>query len=81
MQAGAVLRTALRWVGPGAALGTALGATLAHAFRRLLFGVEPLDRPTLGLVLALLLLTALLASLSPALRAARVAPGPALAPD
>jgi len=80
-QAGLVLRAGLRWVGTGAALGTALGAAGAHTFAGLLFGVDPLDLPTLGGTVGLLLLTALLASVQPALRAARASPGPALAAE
>ncbi len=50
----------------------------AHAFAGLLFGVDPVDGATLAAVLALLLLTAVLASAPPALRAAHTSPGPAL---
>ena len=80
-QAGSVFRDGLRWVGSGAALGTALGALVARAYSRLLFGVDPVDPRTLGGVLAVLLLTAMVASVWPALRAARTSPGPALAAD
>jgi putative ABC transport system permease protein len=81
VQAGSVFRAGLRWVGTGALAGTLVGAAVAHAFSGLLFGVRPLDVPTLCGVLGLMLLTALLASVQPALRAARTAPGPALAAD
>jgi putative ABC transport system permease protein len=80
-QAGAVFRAGLRWVGTGAVLGTMAGALVARAYAGLLFGVNPLDPRTLGGVLGVLLLTAVLASVSPALRAARTSPGPALAAD
>jgi len=80
-QAGSVVRTGLRWVGVGALAGTALGAVAARAFSGLLFGVDPVDIPTLGAVVGVLLLTALLASVAPALRAAHAAPGPALAAE
>jgi ABC-type lipoprotein release transport system permease subunit len=80
-QARSVLGTGLRWVGPGAVLGIGAGAAIAHAFTGLLFGVHALDLPTLAGVLGLLLLTALLASAHPALRAARVSPAPALAAE
>jgi len=80
-QARSVLASGLRWVGVGAAAGTLAGALGARAFQGLLFGVEPLDLPTLAGVPAVLLLTALVASTWPALRAARVPPGPALAAD
>jgi putative ABC transport system permease protein len=58
-----------------------VGGVGASAFSGLLFGVHPLDLPTLTGVLAVLLGTALLASVWPALRAARSSPGPALAAD
>jgi putative ABC transport system permease protein len=80
-QAGAVLGTGLRWVGPGAVLGVCCGALVAHAFAGLLFGVHAVDLPTLAGVLGVLLLTALLASVHPAVRAARVSPAPALAAE
>ena len=80
-QAGSVFRAGVRWVGGGALLGTALGALGASAFSGVLFGVHPLDLPTLAGVLAVLVATALLASVWPALRAARASPGPALAAD
>jgi putative ABC transport system permease protein len=80
-QAGSVLGSGLRWVGSGALLGTLLGAGIAHAFTGLLFGVSAVDAPTLAGALGLLLVTALLASAHPALRAARVSPAPALAAE
>ena len=80
-QAGSVLRAGVRWVGTGALLGTALGALVASAFDKLLFGVHPVDLPTLAGVLAVLVLTALVASVWPALQAARTSPGPALTAD
>ncbi|HVP62593.1 MAG TPA: FtsX-like permease family protein, partial [Myxococcaceae bacterium] len=80
-QARSVMGAAVRWVGAGAAAGTLAGALAARAFQGLLFGVAPLDPPTLAGVPAVLLLTALVASTWPALRAARVPPGPALAAD
>ena len=73
-QAGSVLGTGLRWVGPGAVLGVSTGALIARAFTGLLFGVNAVDAPTLAGVLGVLLLTALLASAHPAFRAARVSP-------
>jgi predicted permease len=80
-QAGSVLGSGLRWVGSGALLGTLLGAAIAHSFAGLLFGVSAIDVPTLAGALGLLLVTALLASAHPALRAARVSPAPALAAE
>jgi ABC-type lipoprotein release transport system permease subunit len=52
---------------------------MAHGFSGLLFGVDAVDVPTLAGVLGVLLATALLASVQPAVRAARVSPAPALA--
>jgi predicted permease len=78
MQAGSVVGAGLRWVGSGALLGVGAGAVTAHAFTGLLFGVHAVDVPTLVAVLGLLLLTALLASAHPAIRAARISPAPAL---
>jgi ABC-type antimicrobial peptide transport system permease subunit len=58
--------------------GTALGLLGALALSRLLasllFGVSGRDAPTLAAAAAVLALSALLASLLPALRAARVDP-------
>ena len=76
-----MFRSGLRWVGTGAVLGTMVGALIARAYAGLLFGVNPLDPGTLGGVLGVLLLTAVLASIFPALRAARTSPGPALGAD
>jgi hypothetical protein len=81
MQAGSVVGAGLRWVGSGALLGVCAGAAIAHAFTGLLFGVHAVDVPTLARVLALLLLTALLASAHPAVRAACISPAPALAAE
>jgi putative ABC transport system permease protein len=62
----------------GIALGFALYALLAPLLRRFLFGVTPNDPVTLITVTLLLLLTALLASILPARRAAKIAPTQAL---
>jgi predicted permease len=71
---GLVLGSGLRPVALGVALG--LGGSLAatRALRGLLYGVAPTDAVTVVAVVALLLATALLASLVPARRAARVDP-------
>jgi putative ABC transport system permease protein len=61
-----------------AALGCALGLALAIAFSRLLagmlYGVSPSDLPTLMAVSGLVLFVAVISSLVPAFRAARVEP-------
>ena len=68
-----------------AALGLVIGlgvATLgAQAMRALLFGVGPVDGPTFGGVAVALALVAALATLVPAMRAARVSPREAMRAD
>ena len=76
-----VLGAGLRWVLAGALIGTLVGAVASRAFAHQLFGVAPGDPWTLASVLALLASTAALASLHPALRAARAAPAGALAAE
>jgi len=55
-------------------IGLASAAALTRVLRGMLFGVEPLDAMTFVGVAALVLLFALLASLVPARRSARVDP-------
>jgi hypothetical protein len=62
----------------GLAAGFALGRVLARPVESLLFEVKPADFRSLALPLALLLAAAVLASLRPAWRAARVEPSVAL---
>jgi len=76
-----VLGAGLRLVLGGALLGTLGGALASRAFADRLFGVSPGDLPTLLAVLLLLGMTAVLASLHPALRAARAAPAGALSAE
>ena len=77
MVVGDAARMALFGVVPGI-----LGAILAaRAMRALLFGVDPGDPITIAAAAALCLATAILASLRPALRAARVDPISALKAD
>jgi putative ABC transport system permease protein len=71
---GLVLRGAAQVVGVGAVVGLAAAALLAQSISAFLFGVQPLDPVTFISVAAVLLLTATLAALVPALRAARVDP-------
>jgi hypothetical protein len=76
--AGLVLRQSMILVAAGVAAGTLITVVAARGVRSQLFGVEALDpRYILGAG-ALLLLISLLASLSPALRAAHVQPLDAL---
>ena len=81
-QAGAILRMVLRQGTALAAAGVLLGAALAYAAGRamqaLLAGVSPRDVPTFAAALALSLAMALLGSLFPALRAARLDPAIAM---
>jgi putative ABC transport system permease protein len=67
-----VVRQAFRLLAAGAAVGLAGGVLAGSAMRRLLYGVTPFDPVNLLTVLALLAGVMLLASVGPALRAARV---------
>jgi putative ABC transport system permease protein len=69
-----VLGDALRLVAPGLVLGLAGAAALRRLLAGLLFGVGPLDLPTLAAVALGLAAVSFLACLLPALRAARVDP-------
>ncbi len=75
---GQVLRGALRLALPGIALGLAAAVALRRLLAGLVFGVSPLDLPTLAAVALGLGAVALLAGLAPANRAARVDPLEAL---
>jgi len=71
---GLVLRGAARMVGIGAVIGLVAAALLSQSISAFLFGVQPLDPVTFVSVAAVLLLTASIAALLPAMRAARVDP-------
>lgn len=77
-RASAMTAMVLRWsavlVAAGVAIGLAASAGATRALGGLLYGVEPMDGWTLAGVVLLLALAALLASLAPAFRAARVDP-------
>jgi predicted permease len=75
---GLVLREAAILAGSGLALGSALALAGADAVRSLVFGVGPRDVLPIALACALLGTVAVLASLVPAWRAARVEPLTAL---
>jgi putative ABC transport system permease protein len=69
-----VLGSAARVILSGALIGLALSAALSRSLATFLFGVQPLDPVTYAAVATVLGLTAVLATLAPALRAARVDP-------
>ncbi len=77
-RAGSLVRLVVRqgavFVGAGVAAGLMVAAPLVPFLRGLLFEIEPIDPVTFAAVPALLLTTALLASLPPALRASRLDP-------
>jgi putative ABC transport system permease protein len=73
-----VLRSGLRLMLTGIAIGLAASVTLTRFLASMLFGVEPLDPLTLTAAVILLSVVALAACLAPALRAARVHPVVAL---
>jgi putative ABC transport system permease protein len=69
-----VVGDALRLAGVGVIAGLAAAVVLGDIIRSQLFGVTVFDPTTLGLVLVVLMVTAALASLLPAARAARIDP-------
>ena len=70
---GVILRAGWR-VATGAALGVAASVVASRAMRSLLFGVAPDDGATYAVVLLLLTISAAIAGVVPARRAARVEP-------
>jgi ABC-type antimicrobial peptide transport system permease subunit len=73
-----VLRQGIRLTLVGGAFGAAGAVAVGRLLKSRLYGVEPVDFPTLGAVAALLAASALLACWIPARRAARVNPTEAL---
>ena len=71
---GLVLGSAARLIALGAVIGLTAAALLAQTISRFLFGVQPLDPMTFAAVAVVLTLTAVIAAVAPALRAARVDP-------
>jgi putative ABC transport system permease protein len=69
-----VLRQGMTPVGLGLALGRAGALALAHAMRKLPFGINSTDPATFGVVSAVLVGTAILACYLPARRAAQLDP-------
>ena len=76
-----IVREGLRVVLPGVLLGSLIALAAGRWIAPLLFQVSPKDPPVLIAVVATLTLTAIVASLVPALRAARVDPNMALRAD
>ena len=60
--------------GIGVAVGVCASLAVTRLLRGMLFGVQPLDALTFGVVSAVLLAVCLLASSGPAYRAARLDP-------
>jgi putative ABC transport system permease protein len=73
-----VISNAARLVGVGAVVGLVLAAVFGRLITSMLFGVEPLDAATFGLVAIVLLITAAAAIAGPAWRAARIDPAAVL---
>lgn len=75
---GAVLKRGLVLAGVGVAVGLIAAAFLTRLMSALLFGVDPADPITYGIVSVVLVIVTLLASYLPSRRAARVDPVEAL---
>ena len=73
-----VAREALGLAVFGVLIGVPAGVAATQLIRTLTFGVSSIDPPSLSVAIVVLIATALVASLAPALRAARVAPIEAL---
>ena len=71
---GVIVRSGMRLVGVGLALGVAVSLALAPLTRSLLVGVDPVDPTTVAWVMVSIVVTALLACAFPAWRATRVEP-------
>jgi hypothetical protein len=78
---GLLFRMAVRFVIGGMVAGLAGAFFLGRAIRSLLFGIQPADPLSIVLALAVMALAAALATLIPALRAARVDPMSAIRAD
>ena len=75
---GLVLRDAAGMVAAGPLVGLALAFALSKTISTFLFGVQPIDPITFGGVALVLAVTATLAAVAPAWRAARVDPAVAI---
>jgi putative ABC transport system permease protein len=73
-----VVGSALRTIATGAVIGLALSIAVGQLIAAMLFGVEPLDPTTFGVVVLVLVVTAAISIAGPAWRAARIDPVVAL---
>jgi putative ABC transport system permease protein len=73
-----VIRSAASLIGVGAVVGLVLAAMFSRVIGSMLFGVQPLDSATFGLVAVVLTITGALAIAGPAWRAARIEPAAVL---
>ncbi|HTI39506.1 MAG TPA: ABC transporter permease [Vicinamibacterales bacterium] len=73
-----VVKEGLALAAMGTLIGAAAAAALAPALRALLYGVQPVDAATFGVVIAVLLTVAAAASYVPARRATAIDPASAL---
>jgi ABC-type antimicrobial peptide transport system permease subunit len=71
---GRVVRQGVTLVLIGLAVGLPVAALASSFLRKFLYGLSPIDGPTYGAIALLFLATAIVASLGPALRAARTDP-------
>lgn len=78
---GMILSESLALVGLGLVAGVAVAFGASRFVESMLFGISPADPPTYGSVAGVIIAIALLASLLPAFRAARVDPMAALRAD
>jgi predicted permease len=76
-----VLRSGLRLVGLGIAIGIVVAGAAARLIQSLLFNVEPLDPSIYGAVAVVFALVAALACLIPSVRASRIDPIIAIRPE
>ena len=76
-----VITSAARLIGIGAVVGLALAASFSRLIATMLFGVQPLDAATFGLVAVVLVITGALAIAGPAWRATRIDPRRSFAPN
>lgn len=73
-----VITNAARLIAVGAVVGLGLAAVFSRLITTMLFGVQPLDATTFGLVAIVMLMTGALAIAGPAWRAARIDPAAVL---